>query len=63
MAGINGAIHPHTFRQSFAIHLIRSGVDIRRLQLLLSHSDLNPTQVYLQFKDEDLRDVYNRVEF
>jgi integrase/recombinase XerD len=63
MAGINGSIHPHTFRHSFAIHLIRSGVDIRRLQLLLGHSDLNTTQVYLQFRDQDLRDVYNKVEF
>lgn len=56
-------IHPHTFRHSFAIHLVRSGVDIRRLQLLLGHSNLNTTQVYLQFRDQDLRDVYNNVEF
>ena len=56
-------IHPHTFRHSFAIHLVRSGVDIRRLQLLLGHSNLNTTQVYLQFRDQDLRDVYNKVEF
>ncbi len=61
LAGID--IHPHTFRHSFAIHLVRSGVDIRRLQLLLGHSNLNTTQVYLQFRDQDLREVYNKVEF
>ena len=55
-------VHPHTFRHSFAIYLMRSGIDIRRLQLPLGHSSLNTTQVYLQFKDEDLRDVYNKVE-
>jgi len=44
-------IHPHIFRHSFGIHLVRSGVDIRRVQLLLDHSNLNITQAYLQFRD------------
>ena len=60
---INVDIHPHTFRHSFAIHLVRSGLDLRRVQQLLGHANLNTTQVYLQFKDEDLRDVYNEVKF
>ena len=60
---INVDIHPHTFRHSFAIHLVRSGLDLRRVQQLLGHSNLNTTQVYLQFKDEDLREGYNKVEF
>jgi integrase/recombinase XerD len=41
MAGHNGDIHPHTFRHSYAIHLVRSGVDVRRVQLLLGHANLN----------------------
>jgi integrase/recombinase XerD len=55
--------HPHTLRHSYAIHLVRSGMDLRRVQLLLGHSNLNTTQAYLQFKDEDLREVYDRIEF
>ena len=60
---INVEIHPHTFRHSFVIHLVRSGIDLWRLQQLLGHSNLNTTQTYLQFKDEDLHDVYNHVAF
>jgi integrase/recombinase XerD len=61
MIGVN--IHPHTLRHSFAIFLVRSGMDLRRLQLLLGHSSLSITQVYLQFKDDDLREAYEKVPF
>jgi integrase/recombinase XerD len=63
MAGLPDTIHPHTFRHSFAIHLVRSGLDLRRVQQLLGHSNLNTTQVYLQFNDKDLRAGYNKIEF
>ena len=56
-------VHPHMLRHSFAIHLVRSGMDLRRLQLLLGHSSLNMTQIYLQFKDDDIREVYQKVDF
>ncbi|MGZ4933757.1 MAG: tyrosine-type recombinase/integrase [Halobacteriota archaeon] len=56
-------MHPHTLRHSFAIHLVRSGMDLRRLQLLLGHSSLSITQVYLQFKDDDLREAYEKISF
>jgi integrase/recombinase XerD len=59
--GVN--IHPHTFRHSFAIHLVRNGMDLRRLQLLLGHSSLSVTQVYLQFKDQDIREIYEKINF
>jgi integrase/recombinase XerD len=56
-------VHPHTLRHSFAIHLVRSGMDLRRLQLLLGHSSLNMTQIYLQFKDDDIHEVYQKINF
>lgn len=56
-------VHPHTLRHSFAIHLVRSGMDLRRLQLLLGHSSLNMTQIYLQFKDDDIREIYEKISF
>lgn len=62
-AMIGVKIHPHTLRHSFAIHLVRSGMDLRRLQLLLGHSSLSITQVYLQFKDDDLREAYEKISF
>lgn len=56
-------ISTHGLRHSFAIHMIRSCVDLRRLQQLLGHSNIQTTTIYLQFKDQDLQDVYNKVEF
>jgi integrase/recombinase XerD len=61
MIGVD--VHPHTLRHSFAIHLVRSGMDLRRVQLLLGHSTLNMTQIYLQFKDDDIREVYQKINF
>lgn len=56
-------VHPHTLRHTFAINWVRQNQDIRRLQLVLGHANLNTTQTYLQFRDDDVRDVYNKLEF
>ncbi len=56
-------VHPHTFRHSYAINMVRQGCDIRRLQLFLGHSSIATTAIYLQFNDDDLRDIYDRVSF
>jgi len=61
MVGLD--VHPHTLRHSYAINMVRHGVDIRRVQLLLGHAGIQTTTFYLQFKDADLREVYNKVEF
>jgi len=60
---IGADIHPDAFRHSYAINIVRNGVDLRRLQQLLGHSNIQTTTVYLQFRDQDLREVYNKVEF
>ena len=41
----------------------REGADIRRLQLLLGHNNLNPSQTFLRFSDADLSERYNKIEF
>ncbi len=46
-SGIKKTITPHTLRHSFAMHKLDSGVDIRKLQKILGHSDLSITEIYL----------------
>ena len=56
-------IHPHTFRNSYAIHFVRNGWDIRRLQQVIGHSSLNVTAVYLQFNDQDIKELWDETPF
>ena len=59
-AHIDKDITPHTLRHSFATHLLQNGAELKAIQTMLGHSDISSTQVYMQFKDNGISNIYKK---
>ena len=59
-AQIDKDITPHTLRHSFATHLLQNGADLKAIQTMLGHSDISSTQVYMQFQNDGINNIYKK---
>ena len=59
-AQLSHSLTPHTLRNSFAVHMLQNGADLKSLQELMGHDDITATQVYLSATKSRLKDVYDR---